>query len=119
MQEQSDPEGPRAEKRVKNKVGAENPASRSRRYWLLLAMFVGLQLADIVTTNYALAIPGVWEANPLMAWSQAELGALWWVPKLAVVAFLCCAGTFMRRRWPMIFAVSASGATVLGNLTHF
>jgi Domain of unknown function (DUF5658) len=100
--------------------GRRECAPRSlRAYRLLLMLFVGLQIADIVSTNYALALPGVWEANPLMAWSQAELGVLWWVPKLAVVAYLCLAGAFIRRRWPIIFAVSVSGATVLGNLSHF
>jgi Domain of unknown function (DUF5658) len=92
------------------------PAART--YWLLLALFVGLQIADIVTTNYALAIPGIWEANPLMALSQAKLGAAWWLPKLAVVCYLCVFASFMRRRWPIIFAVSVSGLAVLGNLTH-
>jgi hypothetical protein len=29
----------------------------ARAYWLLLALFVELQLADIVTTNHALTIP--------------------------------------------------------------
>ena len=91
----------------------------SHAYRLLLILFVELQIADIVTTNHALAIPGIWEANPLMALSQAKLGAMWWLPKLAVVAYLCIAGALMRRRWPMIFAVSVSGLAVLGNLTHF
>jgi hypothetical protein len=92
-------------------------APRDYRLWLML--FVGLQIADILTTNYALARPGVWEANPLMAWSQAELGALWWVPKMAVVGYLLVAACFMRRRWPMVFAVSVSGLCVIGNLTNF
>src|SRR5258708_3379144 len=83
------------------------PASRT--YWILLILFVELQIVDILTTNRALAIPGVWELNPLMAMSQAKFGAAWWVPKLAVVAYLCLAATFMRRRWPIIFAVSVSG----------
>jgi len=87
-------------------------------YWLLLALFVDLQIADIVTTNHALTIPGIWEANPLMALSQAKLGAAWWLPKLAVAAYLCIAASCLRRRWPMIFAVSVSGLAVLGNLTH-
>ncbi len=91
----------------------------ARGYWLLLLLFVELQIADIVTTNHALAIPGIWEANPLMALSQAKLGAMWWLPKLTVVAYLCVAGSLMRRRWPMIFAVSVSGLAVLGNLAHF
>jgi hypothetical protein len=90
---------------------------RVHRLWLLL--FVGLQLADTLTTNYALTLPGVWEANPLMAWSQAELGTLWWLPKLAVVAYLSVSASFMRHRWPMIFAVSISGLCVLGNLANF
>jgi hypothetical protein len=90
-----------------------------RAYWLLLALFVELQFADIVTTNHALTIPGIWEANPLMALSQAKLGAVWWLPKLAVVAYLCIAATFMHRRWPIIFAVSVSGLAVLGNISHF
>jgi len=95
----------------------EQPASRT--YWILLILFVELQIADILTTDRALAVPGVWELNPLMAISQAEFGAAWWVPKLAVVAYLCLAATFMRRRWPIIFAVSVSGLAVLGNISHF
>jgi len=90
-----------------------------RAYWFLLALFLGLQVADIVTTNHALTIPGIWEVNPLMAWSQAKLGAAWWLPKLAVAAYLCAAASFLRRRWPMIFAVSVSGLAVVGNLSHF
>ena len=39
------------------------PASRT--YWILLILFVELQIADILTTNQALAVPGVWELNPL------------------------------------------------------
>ena len=90
----------------------------TRVCWLLLILFVGLQIADIITTNYAPAIPGIWEANPLMALSQAKLGAAWWLPKLAVVGYLCVAASFWSRRWPMIFAVPVSGVAVLGNLTH-
>ena len=93
------------------------PASRT--YWILLILFVELQIADILTTNHALALPGVWELNPLMAMSQAKLGAAWWVPKLAVVAYLCLAATLMRRRWPIVFAVSVSGLAVVGNISHF
>jgi hypothetical protein len=93
------------------------PASRT--YWILLILFVELQIADVLTTNRALTIPGVWEFNPLMAMSQAKFGAAWWVPKLAVVAYLCLAATFMRRRWPIIFAASVSGLAVLGNISHF
>jgi hypothetical protein len=51
--------------------------------------------------------------------SQAKLGAAWWVPKLAVVAYLCLAATLMRRRWPIVFAVSVSSLAVVGNISHF
>jgi hypothetical protein len=55
-----------------------------------------------------------------MAWFQAKLGAAWWLPKLVVVAYLLCvAACFIRRRWPVIFAVSVSGLAVLGNISHF
>ena len=93
------------------------PASRT--YWILLILFVELQIAGILTTNRALTIPGVWELNPLMAMSQAKFGAAWWVPKLTVAAYLCLAATLMRRRWPIIFAVSVSSLAVLGNISHF
>ena len=91
----------------------------SRTYWILLILFVELQIADILTTNKALTIPGVWELNPLMAMSQAKFGAAWWVPKLTVAAYLCLAATLMRRRWPIIFAVWVSSLAVLGNISHF
>ena len=89
----------------------------TRTYWILLTLFVELQITDIITTNRALAVPGVWEVNPLMALSQAKLGVAWWLPKLAVVGYLCVSASFLRRRWPIIFAVSISGLAVLGNLT--
>jgi hypothetical protein len=96
--------------------GERRPTARV--YPALLVMFIGLQIADIASTNYALAIPGVWEMNPLMAFAQAELGALWWVPKLAVAGVLSAAAYRLQRRWPIIFAISVSGLAVLVNLTH-
>ena len=89
-----------------------------RTNWLLLILFVDLQLADVVSTNYALALPGVWEANPLMAISQAKLGTAWWLPKLAAIGLVSLAAPWSRRRWPMIFIVAVSGGAVLLNLAH-
>jgi hypothetical protein len=86
--------------------------------WLLLILFVDLQLADIVSTNYALAVPGVWEANPMMALSQATLGAAWWLPKLAAIGLVAITAPRSRRHWPMIFIVAISGGAVLLNLAH-
>jgi hypothetical protein len=77
-----------------------------RIYWQLLALFAALQIADVVTTNCALAVPGVWEANPLVALLQDRLGAVWWLPKAAVVGVVCLKTPLVRRRWPMIIVVS-------------
>jgi len=89
-----------------------------RTNWLLLILFVDLQLADVVSTNYALALPGVWEANPLMAMSQAKLGTGWWLPKLAAIGLVSLTAPWSRRRWPMIMIVAVSGGAVLLNLAH-
>jgi Domain of unknown function (DUF5658) len=85
---------------------------------LLLILLIGLQIADVVTTDYALRVPGIWEANPLMALAQAKLGAIWWLPKLAVTAYLCAMAAAMRPCWPVIVVISFSGLVVLGNLTQ-
>ncbi len=80
------------------------------------ATWGGLQLADVVTTNSALALPGNWEANPLMALSQVHLGAVWWVPKAAAALLICLLAPLTRRRWPMVFAVAYFSLIVSGNL---
>jgi hypothetical protein len=54
----------------------------------LVALIAALQVADIVTTNLALRVPTVSEVNPIMAFSQAHLGALWPLPKLALAGVL-------------------------------
>jgi hypothetical protein len=46
--------------------------------WLF---FVAAQVADVVTTNRGLKLPGVTEANPVIAWCMARFGRAWWVPK--------------------------------------
>jgi hypothetical protein len=86
--------------------------------WALLILFLALQIADIVTTNYALAVPGIWEANPLMAFSQAKLGAAWWLPKLVVVGFTCLWTPLSRKRWPMILVISYYSVIVCGNIAQ-
>ena len=71
----------------------------------------------MVTTNSALAVSGNWEANPIMASYQAQWGAMWWLPKAAGVGWTCLALPLVRRWWPLIFGVSYSLVTVVGNLT--
>jgi hypothetical protein len=85
---------------------------------LMALLFVELQFADILSTNHALARPGVWEANPLMAISQARLGAAWWLPKLAVVGLIAAAAPLSRWRWPIVAMISVSAAGLLMNCAH-
>ena len=86
--------------------------------WLLLLLFALLQVADVVTTNYALAVPGVWEANPLMALMQSRFGAAWWLPKVAAGGFACLATPLLRRRWPLLLVVAYYSIVVSINITH-
>ena len=83
---------------------------------LLTLLFAAFELADIITTNRAVGLPGNWEANPVMALSQAQLGDLWWLPKMAAVCVVCLAAPLTRRRWLMILFVCYGAVTVLGNL---
>ena len=107
---------PRVEAAVQRRRWCRWPGTRVN--WLVLLLFVDLQLADIVSTNHALAVPGVWEANPLMALSQARLGAAWWLPKLAAIGLVALTAPWSQRRWPMILIIAVSGGPVLLNLAH-
>jgi Domain of unknown function (DUF5658) len=86
--------------------------------WVLLILLVAFQIADVVTTNRALAASGVWEANPLIAFMQSQLGAAWWLPKVAVVGVVCLATPLVRRRLPMFLLLYYYAVAVLINLTH-
>ena len=88
----------------------------ARAHWILWILFIGLQIADVVTTNYALTVPGNWEANPIMRLSQAHLGAAWWMPKIVVVGFAAVLAKQMSQQWPILFAVSYYLVIVSGNL---
>ena len=88
----------------------------ARAHWIFWILFIGLQIADVVTTNYALAVPGNWEANPIMRLSQAHLGAAWWMPKIVVVGFAAVLAKQMSQQWPILFAVSYYLVIVSGNL---
>ena len=56
-----------------------------KRRLVFILLIIGLQIADVMTTNYALRIPTDWEANPIMAFFQAHLAGWWWLPKLLVI----------------------------------
>ena len=78
----------------------------ARSHWILWILFIGLQIADVVTTDYALAVPGNWEANPIMHLSQTHLGAAWWLPKVAAIGIAAAVAPRTSRPWPILFAVS-------------
>jgi Domain of unknown function (DUF5658) len=109
------PVGPGAYLRMNGSEGRRRDAPVC---WLLLLLFALLQVADVVTTNYALAVPGVWEANPLMALMQSRFGAAWWLPKVAAVGFICLATPLLRRRWPLLLVVAYYSIVVSINITH-
>jgi hypothetical protein len=101
-------------------VAVGRRGSRRRQFggwqWLLLVLFIALEVADVVTTNHRLALGGAWEANPIMAVLQRELGSAWWLPKALAFGWVAIAATRMRRRWPLVFAVSYCGMIVAINL---
>jgi hypothetical protein len=85
-------------------------------HWLLLVLFMLLEVADVVTTNHRLALHSAWEANPIVAALQSELGCAWWLPKALAFGWVAVAVTRIRRRWPLVFAVSYCGVIVALNL---
>jgi len=82
----------------------------------LLGAFGALQIADVITTNYALAIPGNREINPIMQLFQTHLGAVWWLPKVAAVGFAAVAVPPTLRPWPILFVVWYYVIVVSANL---
>ena len=54
----------------------------------LVLVFVVAQFADILTTIDLVAVPGLREANPLMATAMREFGGFWWLPKFGIVVSL-------------------------------
>ncbi|GGF28122.1 hypothetical protein GCM10011611_37690 [Aliidongia dinghuensis] len=87
----------------------------------VIAALVALQIADVLSTNAALAAPGIVEANPVMAWCQGALGALWWLPKVAVVAFVAYAVLRLERlhaRWLTAGMIGLYCAVVASNVLN-
>lgn len=84
---------------------------------ILLLIFMGLQILDVLSTNLVLANGG-WEANPLGVWAIANMGVWWWLPKLAVM--LVC--TLVMSRWRLRFVVAAmaiSDSCIDGDVRYF
>lgn len=85
-------------------------------YLPFLFTFILLQIADVITTNYALAAPGNWEVNPIMQLSQAKFGtAWWWTLKVPTTFFAALILPRLVYRWPVILVVSYYIIVVIGN----
>jgi len=82
---------------------------------IMVATFLLAQLADILTTNAALA-RGAWEGNPMMAAAQAALGVSWFVPKLALVALLLWMLCRTKRPGVVVFAAALSVVGPVNNV---
>jgi len=88
----------------------------AQTHWILWLLYIGLQIADVVTTNYSLAVPGNWEVNPIMRLFQSHLGAVWWLPKIVAVGFSAVVLPQTLRPWPILFAVWYYVVVVSSNL---
>ena len=97
------------------------PASPLPEPWrgCFLLFFAALQLADVVTTNHALAAASATEGNPIMAIAMTHLGEVWWLPKVAIVAFSMIAVRQIRRRWPFSLVTAILVALVANNLIYW
>ncbi|MBS0638998.1 MAG: DUF5658 family protein [Acetobacteraceae bacterium] len=85
---------------------------------LLVLLLVALQIADVATTNVALATPGLREGNPVMAWAQEALGAHWWVMKWVLAYAGICALALVRNVWPLRLATGYYATIVISNALH-
>jgi hypothetical protein len=70
----------------------------------LISAFVALQVADVHSTQHALAAGG-FEANPFEVWAMEHLGAWWPLATLAPMALVAVVMT----RWPPRYIVPAVG----------
>ncbi|HVJ55538.1 MAG TPA: DUF5658 family protein [Aliidongia sp.] len=86
----------------------------------LLVILALAQLVDVLSTNRALAAgDGRYEANPVMSFSMMHLGALWWLPKFAIAAFLVALVFRLKRATQREFLFSAIvGTAYLGILAN-
>ena len=83
---------------------------------LLLDTFAVAQAADVASTQWGLMLPRLYEANPMIAWCMQELGALWWLPKFALVVFAFWLAPRLTRIWPIAAVTGLTLLAVLNNL---
>ncbi len=84
----------------------------ARNRLILVAILAALQLADVISTEHALANPNVFEANPIMAWCQANISAVWWMPKVVLMGLVLASVPVLKRQWPYIALIGYYGLIV-------
>ena len=67
---------------------------------VLMVLIAVSQVADILSTNYALK-HGFMEINPLMAADQKYLKGFWWVPKSMLALVMGVLGLTVALKWPL------------------
>jgi hypothetical protein len=89
-------------------LGTSNDYSRFKLLFLLCIALA--QLADVISTNVALRVPGAFEANPVVLLSHTMLGNFWWLPKLVLLLGIAVTLRFIERldRWCALAFVGAN-----------
>jgi len=94
------------------------PAASSSRNRTLVGLLALLQIADFLTTDFALANSAFNEANPAMAWcfsSQGILGVAF--AKVVLLGFTALAVNSIPR-WSLALMVLISAVAAANNLMH-
>jgi hypothetical protein len=81
---------------------------------ILLAAIALLQMGDVITTNCVLSLGGH-EGNPLIAWTQVNLGNAWVIPKMLIAAGVILIVSRARTAKPAIFIAGFYLLVIMNN----
>ena len=90
---------------------------------IMALVLVGLQIGDVLATNYSMADPAIVEANPIVRYFMHHLGWYWWLPKFAI-AFAIMASVLVLTRVSivtfvvMVVVIVFYGAIIMNNVFH-
>ncbi len=101
-----------------------SPQGLGKKFWILWAAGIGLQIADVESTAHCLRRPTCQESNPLLGKRPTRVRM--YAIKAAVVGF----GFYFSQRWkrsedtslwwvPPVANIGAGGFAVAWNLSHF
>jgi hypothetical protein len=82
-------------------------SAKKRAVLVLLGFLFALQVFDILSTNYTLAMhDGVVEANPVIRYFMDRYGDAWYLPKLALMIMTILIALFVPRVRTLTFVVT-------------